>query len=101
MYANFVSTVSPNHAAEARNSDGAFGLADVLFRHQRKFGGVLNGIDYDVWNPEIDRFIPGATRPGASMPSTQTKSACGSDSRCAVPGARLSLSSGAWMSKKA
>ena len=22
------------------------------------FGGVLNGVDYDVWNPEIDPFIP-------------------------------------------
>jgi len=26
--------------------------------HRVKFGGVLNGVDYDVWNPEIDPFIP-------------------------------------------
>ena len=26
--------------------------------HQHKFGGVLNGIDYEVWNPVVDRYIP-------------------------------------------
>jgi starch synthase len=30
----------------------------VLHVHQGKFRGVLNGIDYDVWNPEIDPMIP-------------------------------------------
>ena len=25
--------------------------------HSGKFGGVLNGVDYDVWNPEMDRLI--------------------------------------------
>ncbi len=58
VYANFVTTVSPSHAAEARYGDGAFGLGETLHLHQSKFGGVLNGIDYDVWNPEIDPSIP-------------------------------------------
>jgi starch synthase len=26
--------------------------------NQHKFSGILNGIDYDVWNPEIDPYIP-------------------------------------------
>jgi starch synthase len=29
-----------------------------LHTHHVKYGGVINGIDYDVWNPEIDRHIP-------------------------------------------
>ena len=58
VYSNFVSTVSPNHAGEARHGDGGFGLGQSLNVHHVKFGGVLNGVDYDVWNPEIDPFIP-------------------------------------------
>ena len=58
VYSNFVSTVSPNHAGEARHGDGGFGLSQSLNLHHVKFGGVLNGVDYDVWNPEIDPFIP-------------------------------------------
>ncbi len=58
VYANYVNTVSPHHAWEARFSDLGCGLQKTLDRHHHKFGGILNGIDYDVWNPEIDRFIP-------------------------------------------
>ena len=58
VYSNFTTTVSPNHADEARYGDGADGLGPTLSTHQAKFGGVLNGVDYDTWNPEIDPFIP-------------------------------------------
>lgn len=58
VYANFVNTVSPHHAWEARFSAVGCGLQRTLDRHHLKFGGILNGIDYDVWNPETDRFIP-------------------------------------------
>jgi starch synthase len=33
-------------------------LGHTLEIHNYKFGGILNGIDYDTWNPEIDRYIP-------------------------------------------
>jgi starch synthase len=58
VYANFVTTVSPHHAWEARCTEQSFGLGPTLQTHQVKFEGVLNGIDYDVWNPEIDTHIP-------------------------------------------
>jgi len=58
VYSNFVTTVSPNHAGEARHGDSGFGLGSTLGVHHGKFGGVLNGVDYDVWNPEIDPFLP-------------------------------------------
>ncbi|HEX2958454.1 MAG TPA: glycogen synthase GlgA [Chitinispirillaceae bacterium] len=58
VYSNFVTTVSPHHAWEARYTDQGFGLQHTLEVHQGKYGGILNGLDYDVWNPEIDRFIP-------------------------------------------
>ncbi len=58
VYSNFVTTVSPRHAWEAMNTDQGMGLGHTLYTHRIKFGGVLNGIDYDVWNPEIDPLIP-------------------------------------------
>lgn len=58
VYSNFVTTVSPRYAFEIRHTDQGFGLGHTLYLHQNKFGGVLNGVDYDVWNPEIDPHIP-------------------------------------------
>ncbi|HAZ46600.1 MAG TPA: glycogen synthase GlgA [Cyanobacteria bacterium UBA11369] len=58
VYSNFVNTVSPHHAWEARFSEIGCGLQPTLHIHQNKFGGILNGIDYNVWNPEVDSYIP-------------------------------------------
>lgn len=58
VYSNFVTTVSPHHAWEAHHGEFGYGLGHTLHQHQHKFGGILNGIDYDVWNPEVDRYIP-------------------------------------------
>ena len=58
VYSNFVTTVSPQHAWEAAYTEQGRGLGHTLHVHQGKFGGVLNGVDYDVWNPEIDPLIP-------------------------------------------
>jgi starch synthase len=57
LYSNFVTTVSPNHADEALYDDGASGLGRILKEQQDKFRGVLNGVDYDAWNPETDPFL--------------------------------------------
>ena len=58
VYSNYVNTVSPHHAWEVRFTDIGYGLGHTLHVYQDKFCGILNGIDYDVWNPEIDRYIP-------------------------------------------
>ncbi|MBD2364143.1 glycogen synthase GlgA [Anabaena minutissima FACHB-250] len=58
VYSNAVTTVSPNHALEAQYTEVGCGLGHTLHLHREKFKGVLNGIDYDFWNPEIDRYIP-------------------------------------------
>ncbi|NCO73651.1 MAG: glycogen synthase GlgA [Cyanobacteria bacterium] len=58
VYSNHVNTVSPHHAWEARYSGVSYGLGHTLELHHYKFNGILNGIDYNIWNPEIDTFIP-------------------------------------------
>jgi len=58
VYSDFVTTVSPSHGDEAMYGDGGSGLGRILKEHQVKFRGVLNGVDYDTWNPETDPLIP-------------------------------------------
>lgn len=58
VYSNFVTTVSPTYAGEVKYSDNSNGLGHMLYVHDNKFGGVLNGIDYDIWNPATDVHIP-------------------------------------------
>ena len=58
VYSNFVTTVSPRHAYEAKDQGQGFGLEPTLHIHHSKYGGVVNGIDYGFWNPEIDHYIP-------------------------------------------
>lgn len=58
VYANFVTTVSPRYAWEIQHTDQGMGLEGLLQLQDRKFGGVLNGIDDTVWNPALDTHIP-------------------------------------------
>ena len=57
VYSNFVTTVSPGHAWEVCFADQGRGLGHTLHVHREKFGGVLNGVDYEIWNPEVDPLI--------------------------------------------
>ena len=58
VFSNFVTTVSPTYMNEVMSSDLGHGLQGLLQYYRGKCGGVLNGIDYAEWNPEVDRFIP-------------------------------------------
>jgi starch synthase len=58
VFSNFVTTVSPTYAYEIQYTEQGMGLQSTLQTHSGKLGGVLNGINYSVWNPEIDAFIP-------------------------------------------
>jgi len=57
VYSNFVTTVSPRYAEEIKYSALGCGLQQTLLDYSKKLGGVLNGIDYSIWNPEIDPLI--------------------------------------------
>ncbi len=58
LYANFITTVSPHHAWEVRHTELGMGLGHELFLHQNKFKGILNGLDYESWNPATDPSLP-------------------------------------------
>lgn len=58
VYSHFVTTVSPNYAQEVLTPEVGKGMEATLNQYRSKFKGILNGIDYSYWNPEIDRFLP-------------------------------------------
>ena len=58
-YADVINTVSERYAVEIQSSsEFGYGLEGVLRDRSSDFYGVLNGIDYEDWSPEKDKFIP-------------------------------------------
>jgi starch synthase len=56
-HATMISTVSPTYAREIMTREGGGGL-DGLLRHRHfDVHGILNGLDYEVWNPATDRHL--------------------------------------------
>ena len=58
IYADWVSTVSARYAKEIQTEEYGCGLHGILKKRTKKLTGILNGLDYSVWNPEIDSLIP-------------------------------------------
>lgn len=57
LYSDVVNTVSPTYAREIQTGEYGCGLDDVLRRRAGDLYGIVNGLDYDVWNPEKDDLI--------------------------------------------
>ena len=55
--ADAITTVSPTYAREIQTDEelGA-GLQDVLKSREKSIYGILNGVDYTIWNPETDEL---------------------------------------------
>jgi starch synthase len=50
-YADWITTVSPTYAGEIQLPAGGAGLDGLLAQRAGSLTGILNGVDYQVWNP--------------------------------------------------
>lgn len=57
VYSDFVTTVSPTYAEEIKTPEGGEKLDGLLFARRDSLFGILNGIDYDEYNPKKDPYI--------------------------------------------
>ncbi len=58
LFSEIISTVSETYAHEILTYEFGLGMNDVLWPRRQDVYGILNGADYDHWNPEIDTHIP-------------------------------------------
>jgi starch synthase len=63
-YADLVTTVSPSYAEETCGEVGGNGLGPVLADKGDRYWGILNGADYEHWDPAIDPLLPMRYHPG-------------------------------------
>ncbi len=63
-HADAVTTVSPTYAKEICTPEGGFGLDGDLRARPDPVLGILNGVDYDEWDPAFDRYLPFRYRTG-------------------------------------
>ena len=64
MYADKLTTVSPTYAQELMTSQFGMGMEGVLRYRKKDFVGILNGIDENIWSPEVDTEIINYKSPG-------------------------------------
>ena len=57
VFADIVTTVSPGYAEDIKTGEFGCGLEGLLSHRADRLHGILNGVDYDVWNPASDPHI--------------------------------------------
>jgi starch synthase len=57
VLSDFITTVSRKYSQEIQTTEFGFGLEGVLRDRASTVTGILNGVDYDEWSPQTDKFI--------------------------------------------
>jgi starch synthase len=64
LFADKITTVSERYRREMLSFGGGIELDIVLREHAHRLVGILNGADYERWNPETDGLLPRQFGPG-------------------------------------
>ncbi len=57
LFSDWIATVSPTYAKQIQTSDYGCGLEGMLREKRSHLSGILNGVDYEIWNPKADKYI--------------------------------------------
>jgi starch synthase len=57
VFSDAISTVSPRYAQEIQTPEFGEKFDGLLRARQGDLYGILNGVDYDEWSPENDRYL--------------------------------------------
>lgn len=57
IYSDAVSTVSKGYSREILTPEFGAGLEGLLRTREKDLYGIVNGVDYSIWNPAVDKFI--------------------------------------------
>jgi starch synthase len=57
IYSDAVSTVSKGYSREILTPEFSAGLDGLLRTREKDLYGIVNGVDYSIWNPSTDKFI--------------------------------------------
>jgi starch synthase len=58
VYSEAITTVSPTYAREIQTPEYGMGMEGILYRRRAVLHGILNGVDYRLWDPAVDTHIP-------------------------------------------
>jgi starch synthase len=57
VFCDIINTVSVAYSREIQGKEFGYGLEGVLSKRKKELFGIINGLDYSIWNPEGDTFI--------------------------------------------
>jgi len=57
IFSDIITAVSPTYAKEIQTEEFGCGMEQILRKRSAYLYGVLNGIDYNIWDPETDKYI--------------------------------------------
>jgi starch synthase len=58
VFSDILNTVSRQYGNEIQTPEFGYGLDGILRTRRKDLFGIVNGIDYEEWNPEKDQYIP-------------------------------------------
>ena len=73
IFADVITTVSPRYSKEIQTQEFGCGLDGVLRNRAKDIEGILNGLDYEYWNPKDDPFLEFPYAPGDAVTKALNK----------------------------
>lgn len=57
VFSDVINTVSDTYSKEIRTKEFGFGMEGILEQRRESLFGIVNGLDYSIWDPALDGFI--------------------------------------------